>query len=349
VSDQAVPVAPRLDSLALFSGALSLPEQVRRAAEVVDDSRYPGHDDIANVVVLGSGAAAVAASIIPVVAGPLMSVPVVAHQGFGLPNFVGRDTLVFVVSFSGDTDETLEAAEAAAVAGARLVGVSAGGRLQELCRTWDAPHIGVDPAIGPSRAALGALTVPMLVVLGRLGWFPGADAWIDATVHQLTRRSEQLARADSEAKQLARTIDGTMPIFYGGGGLGAVAAQRAKTQCNLNAKIPAWAGAVPAVTHDEVSGWGFHGDITRQIHTLVCLRHEFEHPTVATRFAQLDEVMGEVVHRVVHVEAHGEGPLAQLLDLVLLTDVASLHLADALGVDPGPVGAFGLLDAAIMA
>ncbi len=44
-----------------------------------------------------------------------------------------------------------------------------------------------------------------------------------------------------------------------------------------------------------------------------------------------------MVHDVVEVEAHGEGALAQLLDLVMLGDVMTLHLAYQAGVDPGPI------------
>lgn len=332
-----------LDSLDVRGAVLRLPEQLRAAAERtgaidVAGSGLPAHDEIANVVVLGSGTAGIAADLVPVIAGPFMSVPVVVHKGYAAPNFIGRDTLVLALSYDGDTEETLDAAETAALDGGRLVCVSGGGALAELALRWGGVHIGV-PEAPVGRAALGSLAVAPLVLLESLGFFPGAQSWVDAAAVQLERRRDQRGTAADPATRLARAIDGTMPIVYGGGGLGAVAAERWKAQCNTSAKIPAWRGVVPDVGHAELAGWGFHGDITRQIHTLICLRHEFEHPQVTRRFALLDETLLEVVHRVEHVHAEGDGPLAQLFDLVFVGDLVTIELGELLGVDPGPVPA----------
>jgi len=117
-----------------------------------------------------------------------------------------------------------------------------------------------------------------------------------------------------------------------------VAALRWKTQVNENAKAPAFAQAIPEMCHNEVCGWGQHGDMTRQVFTLVELRHDEEHPQESRRFELVrDTIMAEVVHDVVEVRADGEGALAQLLDLILYGDYVSLHLAAQEGIDPGPV------------
>ena len=89
--------------------------------------------------------------------------------------------------------------------------------------------------------------------------------------------------------------------------------------------------------HNEICGWGQHGDVTRQLMTVVRFRHDFEHPQVARRFDLTAEVLDEVVHAVTDVRAEGEGALAQLFDLVLQGDFVSLHMAALAGVDPGPI------------
>jgi glucose/mannose-6-phosphate isomerase len=119
--------------------------------------------------------------------------------------------------------------------------------------------------------------------------------------------------------------------------VGAAAAQRWKTQINENAKSPAFSSAQPELCHNEVCGWGQHGDVTRQILTLVQLRHDGEHPQVSRRFLLVEELMREVVAGIVAVRAEGDGDLAQLLDLILMGDFVSLWLAAQEGIDPGPV------------
>src|SRR4029077_12268557 len=100
-------------------------------------------DDINSVVVLGTGGIGIAGDLVAAVAGPFMPVPVVVAKSYELPAFVGDGTLVFAVSFSGDTEETVEATSEAAVQGAKVVVVSGGGELTRLGEAWDAPMVSV--------------------------------------------------------------------------------------------------------------------------------------------------------------------------------------------------------------
>jgi glucose/mannose-6-phosphate isomerase len=79
----------------------------------------------------------------------------------------------------------------------------------------------------------------------------------------------------------------------------------------------------------------------------VSLRHDFEHPQVGRRFELVGTLLEEVVADVLEVRAEGEGQLAQLLDLIMVGDFTSLHLAFKEGVDPGPTPALDDLKAAL--
>jgi glucose/mannose-6-phosphate isomerase len=327
-----------LDSLGMFAATAGMPEQVETAARsAAGIGGLPDHDTIDNVVVLGMGGSGVAGDVLAAVGGPFVPVPIVVSKGYAPPAFVGPGTLCFAVSFSGDTEETVEAASVVARAGAHMVVLARGGRLAELAPSWQAPQVPLPDGIPMPRAGLGALAAPLLVLLEEVGLFPGASGWIDAAVAQLKARRDQLAGdGPSVARDVARTIGRTIPLVFGAGPLGAAAALRWKTQVNENAKAPAFAGAIPEAWHNEIVGWGQHGDVTRQVFTLVELRHDEEHPQEARRFDLVREIMAEVVHEVVEVRAAGEGPLAQLLDLVLLGDYVSLHMAEQEDIDPGP-------------
>jgi glucose/mannose-6-phosphate isomerase len=329
---------PGMDSLGMAEATAGLPEQVAEAAaEAAKVGGLPRREEVEHVVVLGMGGSGIAGDVVLAVAAPYMSVPVVVVKSYDPPAFVGPTTLAFAVSFSGDTEETVEAASEAVGQGARLVAVTGGGELARLAERARAPLVSVPRTIPQPRAALGALAVPLLVVLESVGLFPGATRWAELAVDQLRRRRDQLFGPASPAAALARRLERKIPLITSSRGIGAAAALRWKTQINENAKSPAFVALQPELCHNEVAGWGQLGDVTRQLVALVSLRHDAEHPQVVRRFAVVAELLGEAVAGVEEVVAEGEGDLAQLFDLALFGDVVSLHLAALSGVDPGPV------------
>lgn len=332
------PAADRLDTQGIWEATLGLPEQVERAAEdSADVEGLPDRDEIENVVVLGMGGSGIAGDILLATAGPFMAVPVVVVKSYTLPAFVGEGSLVFAVSFSGDTEETVEAAGEAAVQGARVVAVTSGGQLEKLAGSWGSPIVSVPADLPQPRTALGAMAIPPLAVLEQVGLFPGALQWIELAVEQLKRRRDQLAAGQGPAIEIARRIGRTIPLVHSSGALGNAAGQRWKTQINEMAKAPAFAGVYPELCHNELQGWGQHGDVTRQVITVVNLRHDSEHPQVSRRFDLVGDLIREAVAGIEEVRAEGDGDLAQLLDLVLVGDVVALQLAANEGIDPGPV------------
>ena len=337
MTDAPVAGADVLDTSGMFEAAAALPEQVLAAAEAARGVTPRPKEPLRHVVVTGMGGSGVAGDVLAAAAGSTLTVPVVVVKSYLLPAFVGPATLVLAVSYSGNTEETLAAAGQALERGAPLLAVTRGGRLAALAEQAGAPVVPVPADIPQPRAALGALSVPLFTTLEELGLLPDATRQVRLAAEQLARRRDQLVAPASPAERLARRIGRTIPLVYGGGALGAVAAQRWKTEVNENAKTPAFFASYPELCHNEVAGWGQLGDVTRQLLTLVNLRHGYEHPQVARRVRLVGEVVEEVMAGILEVAAEGQGELAQLFDLMLIGDFVSLHLAAQEGLDPGPV------------
>jgi len=327
-----------IDSLGMLDAARALPEQMRAAAVGMDSVEgLPPAEGISSVVVLGMGGSGIAGDVLAAVAGPSCPVPIVVSKHYECPAFVGPDILVLAISFSGNTEETIDAVHQAVGAGARLVAITAGGHLARIAREWGAPVVRLDDSIPMPRAGIAAVAVPPLLVLEQLGLLDDAGQQVDAAVAQMERRRAELGADLGPVTKVARRIGRTLPIVYGGGALGEVAAWRWKGQFNENPKVASFANRVPELTHNEICGWGQHGDVTRQVFSLVLLRHDAEHPQVQRRFELIAEICDEVVNDVIEVRAKGDGQLAQLFDLILLGDLVTLQMASNEDVDPGPV------------
>jgi hypothetical protein len=305
------------DSLGFYAAAERVPESTEIAVLAAQDAALPDGQGVGSVVLTGAGPGKWAAEVVAAISAPAAKVPIVVANEGEVPAFADESTLVVHVDSSivhvGDIPVPLG---------------------------LDVPH---------PRAALGALCAAPLTVLGRLGLVDGVEDALDRAIAQLHHRRAELFRDGTPSTEgadpvrLARRIGRLLPLVYGEGAVGGLAAKRWKQQCNANGKVPAFSAALPDLAYDEIAGWGQHGDLTRQVFVGVVLRHDHEAPGREARFATLTAVLEESLAAVHPVVAAGDGPLAQLLDLAYLGDVLSLHLATKEGLDPGPAPALGLL------
>lgn len=333
------------DSIQMAAATFALPAQLEAALASAQQVAVPlDGGRITNVVAMGMGGSGIAGDITAALAAPQMHIPVAVAKGYECPAYVGPGTLAIALSFSGNTEETLEAVATAHEAGASVVAVTSGGRLADLALEWEAPLYRVDGTIPMPRAAVGALGVAPLVALEQAGLLSGVSRWVSATVAQLRARQADTGTGD-DADDVDRLVSSvgsgeTVPVFYGGGALGGVAAGRAKAQVNENAKIPAFASNMPELCHNELAGWdqaGHHRDGSPL--AVIALRHEFEHAQIRRRYGFTQRVFEGARIAVPYCELHaaGDGPMAQLFDLIYQVDVLSLRIAAAAGRDPGPV------------
>jgi glucose/mannose-6-phosphate isomerase len=269
-----------------------------------------------------------------------MVVPVLTVKDYELPACVGPKWLALAVSYSGETEEVITATQHALERGVPVVAVTSGGTLEAIAAGAGASVISPVVDVPVPRAAVGALAVPCLVVVDRLGLVPEDAFDFEAAAAQAGRRLRQCGLEDDSqsdasnpARRLASGIGSRVPVFYGGGPLGAVAAYRAKCDVNENAKRPAFAHSHPELGHNEVCGWSA-GPWTEGS-CVINLWVGLEHPQVARRM----EAVASLVGNALEVRAEGEGALARLFDIITIAQWASLHLAFAEGVDPGPIDA----------
>jgi glucose/mannose-6-phosphate isomerase len=329
-----------VDSLDMWGATAALPEQIDEAidrAADVDLGDLLAGQQCSRVVVCGMGGSGIAGDVLVALAAPRAGVPVQVVKGYTLPEYVGASTLVFAVSCSGRTEETLAAAEEARDRRARVVAVSGADELAARATAAGWPLVPVPSDIPQPRAAFGALSVPPLVVLERLGLVQGMQGLLRDAVQVTAESRDLLVKEKSAAQELAKRIGRTIPLVHGTPGPTGVAAIRWKTQVNENAKSPAFFSLQPELSHNEVAGWGQHGDVTRQAITAIVLRYPGEHPRVSRRIQLVEQLMTEVVADVLDVRTDAVSDVAALFDLSLLGDFVSLHLAASEGVDPGPV------------
>ncbi len=330
----------RLDSAGTFTSLGGLPVQCAEACwDLAEQVGLPEIEAISNIVVTGLGGSAIGGDLLRVYAAGRISVPVVVNRDYVLPEFVAPDTLVFAVSYSGNTEETLSAYGEARAKGASVIAVTTGGKLGEAALRDGVPVIKIPGGIAP-RAATGFLFLPTLRVLQKLGVLPGKVDEITEMIELLKNLRKKLdpetPAEENPAKQIARKLHRRIPVIWGSAGTTEVVAQRWKGQINENAKAPAYWNVLPELNHNEIVGFQFPLEILNQVHVII-LRDEHDHSRVHKRIEITKDIIKDVADGYTEVWASGNGALARLYSLIYTGDYASVYLAALYGVDPGPV------------
>ena len=221
--------------------------------------------------------------------------------------------------------------------GARRVVATSGGTLAEQARAEGVPVIPVAGGLQP-RAAVGYMTVAALEAAALCGAGPRMHTEIDVAAERL----EQLVVAwgpdageESEAKALARSLHGTIPVIVGAG-LTAPLAYRWKTQINENAKQHAFA-ARAARGRPQRDRRLVERRAPRPLQRRLPRGQRRHAARVAAdrADARADRRAGRREPHV--VGSRGQTTVERAFSLVLLGDLVSIYLAVLGGEDPTPV------------
>ena len=288
------------------------------------------------LVVCGMGGSAVGGDLATAAIGARARAPIFVSRGYGLPSWVDESAFVLCSSYSGNTEETLAAFEAAGETGARRAVLTTGGELGEAARSAGVPVIGVPSGFQP-RAAVAYMVVGSLECAAACGAAPSLRSEIEAASALLRELAEEWgpdSAADSDAKRLAASLRGTVPVIHGAE-LTAPVAMRWKTQVNENALWPAFGSELPEANHNEICGWDEAGKLGP--FSAVFLEGDDGDPRISRRVEFTARAAAEAGAKVERVRARPGSPLEQLMALVHLGDLTTVYWAVLDGTDPTPV------------
>ena len=333
------------DPQGLIESYLRFGEQLRMAYEPAASASIDA-GGVRSVLFCGMGGSAAAGDVVSAAYADDSPVPLGVLRGYTLPAWVGRDTLVIALSFSGNTEETLAAYDDAVARGAHVVAISAGGKLGDRASQGGETHVAI-PADAPQpRAALGSLTGAAVGVLVAAGVLDDAASEINDAANDLATVGGEVSELGSETNRAEKGtgfVSSRVPVVWGSEGVSWPAAWRWKCAFNENAKVPSFASSLPELNHHEVVGWTKgHSDSF----CLIVLREPGEHDSVQKRLdATLPEIRAADIDVLEIRSEAGRSPLARGLELMLIGDVASAFHAVEHGIDPAPIEAIARVKA----
>jgi glucose/mannose-6-phosphate isomerase len=236
-----------------------LPEQCETAMGISRSFAVEPLETKPNVIfITGSGDSSVAVDMAAAVLAEGAEVPVVSDHGGRLPRFVGEESLVFLVDYSGKGQDLLRTYKEARQRGANLICVASSGKLLEAASRDGVRTVKIPPG-QPPRSAIGYLFVPVVVVVEKMGLAEGITDKLSHGIKHLKNVREafrfETRTLRNPAKQAAAVLFEKLVCIYGAVGYREVVAKRWKSQINTNSKSIACVGTYPDVAGGEISGW----------------------------------------------------------------------------------------------
>ena len=251
----------KLDSGNMLGSLQLLGNQVEQIWNDAKKFKLPAnYGKINNVVVLGMGGSALGAHVIKSVFAKELNVPVEIVNEYLLPKFVNNKSLVIASSYSGSTEESVFAVQEAKKRKAKIVVISAGGKLAELAKKnkWPALIFGTEnnPCNSP-RMGLGYSIAGQLIIFSQVGLLKFKQKELKNIVGIINKCDALFGLKNLAIKNLAKllaenTIDRGVIIVGSEHLLGS--AHILANQINENAKRYSAYHALPELNHHLLEG-----------------------------------------------------------------------------------------------
>lgn len=327
-----------IDKSNMLRHCMKTADYCREAVQLAMQIKLPKKVRPRRIMILGMGGSGIGGEILRDWLRDDFSIPIEVCSDYTLPAYVNKDTMVFAISYSGDTEETLGAFVDAIRRKCTTMTITSGGYLLSFSKKLQLPHITI-PKHFPPRAALPYTFFPLPVVLNRIGVLSDVQVEIEETVRNLRKTSEEnspeISAKDNQAKKLALELEGTVPIVYGFRQYGAIA-HRLKTQFNENSKIPSSYDVFPELNHNETVGWEASENLTKNF-SVILIRDRDEPPEVKHRIEMTKLHALKKANKTLEVYATGKTKLAKMFSVLHIGGWVSVYLAILRNFDPTPV------------
>jgi glucose/mannose-6-phosphate isomerase len=305
----------------------AFPKNMQEALQIGQKCAASFHTNkVDNVLIVGLGGSGIGGKFVSELVWDSCTVPVAVSHHYDIPGWVSPQTLFIACSYSGNTEETLNALEQAMLKGAQIACITSGGALAAIARSQGFNMIEI-PGGQPPRTSFGYNALQQFFVLNAYQLIGnGFIADLEGAAEHLMLEQGQIK---AEAAAIANKINGTIPVIYADSYSEGVAI-RLRQQLNENAKMLCWHHTVPEMNHNELVGWAGGDDRF----SAIFIRTPEDNERSALRMDLNKDVISKHTHTILELRPKGKSRIERAYYLIHLSDWISQALARQNGVDP---------------
>ncbi|HJO89800.1 MAG TPA: SIS domain-containing protein [Candidatus Paceibacterota bacterium] len=245
------------------------------------------------------------------------------HRDYGLPDV--PNSLVILSSYSGNTEEIVDAFEKGIKNNLSMVVISIGGKLIELAKENSIPYIQMQDTGIQSRSALGYSLRALLKVMEE-----------ENMLKELNALSESLDPSSYEeaGKALSKKLKDKVPVVYSSTQNMPIAYSW-KIKFNETGKIPAFYNVFSELNHNEMTGFDIEDstkELSQNFHFII-LRDKEDNPRVLKRMEVLEKLYKDRGLSVDVINIEGKDKYHKVFASLLTADFAAYYTAQMYGLE----------------
>jgi glucose/mannose-6-phosphate isomerase len=301
-------------------------------------------EDTQALLIAGMGGSAVGGLLLKDWLSESCNIPIIVSRRYHLPAWFDDNVLLYVVSYSGNTEETLSQFREASELNCPMICFTSGGELSLWASKKKIPAFHFPKGYQP-RAAIAFQFFGLAGVSRRLGLIDD-ETWseVEEALKVLKTLSESMDPKrpveKNLGKSLALSLKGYIPFTYGSP-LYENVSYRYSTQFNENSKSPSAASFLPEAFHNSVMAREADPKLVEKC-CVVVIRDKND-ASIDPKTVRFMRLMSERFGRIVEVEPIGKGRLSRMLSALYIGDFASAYLSILYGNDPSTTYSIDLL------
>ncbi|TSC95462.1 MAG: glucose/mannose-6-phosphate isomerase [Parcubacteria group bacterium Athens1014_10] len=311
-----------------------MPKEYQKAWQESEKIKLPkDYQNFQQIIVCGMGASAIGGDL----AKNFSKMPIFVNRDYILPKFANKKSLIVLISYSGNTEETLNCLEEAKKNKNKVFIITSNGNLLKNAQKLKLPFYKIEYSSVP-RLALPYLFTPLLKILEKLNFLKNTINFEKAFSSLSSfndKNSLKTAEKNNFAKQLSQKIHNRLPIIISSGDLKGIA-RRWKTQFNENAKNCSFFDTLPELKHNTIEGLIFPRQIKNNLIFLL-IQSNFDNTQIKNSFPLLKEFLKKEKLSFEVVNIQENDLFSQNLSLLCLGDWLSFYLSILNQINPSPV------------
>lgn len=280
-------------------------------------------------VVVGVGGSALASELLKIWKPEL---DITIYKDYGIPKISQeelKNKLIILSSYSGNTEEVIDAFLKAKEKKLNMVVISTSGKLLSLAKENNIPYIVLpDTGIQP-RSALGFSIKAFLKLIGE-----------ENDLREINKIITSLNPTDYEqdGKILAQKLKNYIPVIYASNHNVSLA-YNWKIKLNETGKIPAFYNVFPELNHNEMTSFDIK-DSTKELGDkfyFIILKDTEDNPKVSKRMEVLEKLYKDRNLKIETLEIKGKDAWHKIFSSLVLADWVAYYTALEYGLEPEQV------------